>query len=370
MHAAGQHAKKGGRMRDKAGKVLEGWNGPGHRDGVIEALPLEEDGLYSDLDKKGRYEWWYFDAHLDSGHTLVVFFHASNPNPGRTGKTGVEFILISPEGQRTQEFFDYDKSKFKAAKDKPEVRIGGNSITVDQTRSMQPVYTVFVDEGDLGCDLKYTPLVNGWKPGSGLSQFGDLGYMGWVVPFARAAVEGTITHDGQTFQVKGTGYHDHNWLNFQFQRIIEYWMWGRIYSENYTLAYAFIQCTEAVDRHAVKVLMLAEGREVILSTGEFNFFKGELEYNSSARHHYPRQIVIDAPGEGKATLNVKQVLEAQDMLDNFNPALRFIAKNILRIRPGYFRLVSDFVLEVLRGGEQVKETGTTMHEIVIFTPLK
>jgi hypothetical protein len=80
--------------------------------------------------------------------------------------------------------------------------------------------------------------------------------------------------------------------------------------------------------------------------------------------------VIDAPGEGKATLNVKQVLEAQDMLDNFNPTLRFIAKNILRIRPGYFRLVSDFVLEVLRGGEQVKETGTTMHEIVIFTPLK
>jgi hypothetical protein len=357
-------------MGEQVGKVVEGWKGPGRRDGVIDPLALEEDGLYSDFSKKGLYEWWYFDAHLDSGHTVVVFFHASNPNPGRTGKIGIEFILISPGGHRKQDFFVYDKSEFKAAGDKPEVRIGSNSITVEQADGETPVYRIFVDEDDLGCDLKYTPLVNGWKPGSGLSQFGDLGYMGWVVPFARADVEGTITNGEQTIQVRGTGYHDHNWLNFQFQRIIEYWMWGRVYSENYTLAYAYIQCTEAVDHHAVKVLMLAEGREVTLSSGEFDFIQGELEYNPSAKHHFPRQIVIDAPGEVKATLNVKQVLEAQDMLDNFNPALRFIAKNIMRIKPGYFRLVSDFELDVLHGGNAIKEEGTAMHEIVIFKPLK
>ena len=357
-------------MAEQVGKVIEGWKGPGRRDGEIEPLALQDDGLYSDLNKKGLYEWWYFDAHLDSGHTLVVFFHASNPNPGRTGKTGVEFILISPEGRRKQDFFVYDKAAFKAAQDKPEVTMGGNSIRVAQQGRERPVYQIVVDEGDLGCRLTYTPQTNGWKPGSGLSQFGDLGYMGWVVPFARATVEGTITNGEQVIQVTGTGYHDHNWLNFQFQRIIEYWMWGRIYSENYTLAYAYIQCTEAVDRHTVKVLMLAEGREVTLSSGEFEFITGELEYNPIAKHHFPRQIVIDAPGELKATLDVKQVLEAQDMLDNFNPAFRFIAKHILRIKPGYFRLISDFGLDVMRGGITTREEGTTMHEIVIFKPLQ
>jgi hypothetical protein len=34
-----------------------------------------------DMVEKGMYEWWYFDAHLDNGYTIVVFFHAANPNP-------------------------------------------------------------------------------------------------------------------------------------------------------------------------------------------------------------------------------------------------------------------------------------------------
>ena len=65
---------------------------------------------------------------------------------------------------------------------------------------------------------------------------------------------------------------------------------------------------------------------------------------------------------------MKKILEAQDMLENFNPVLRFLAKNILRIKPGYFRLLSDFELEVTRDGKTIKETGTTLHEIVLFKP--
>jgi hypothetical protein len=56
------------------------------------------------------------------------------------------------------------------------------------------------------------------------------------------------------------------------------------------------------------------------------------------------------------------------MLENYHPVLRFIARNILRIKPGYFRLVSDFELEVTRGEEITKEAGTTLHEIVMFKP--
>ena len=183
-------------------------------------------------------------------------------------------------------------------------------------------------------------------------------------------MEGTITDEGQTLQVSGIGYHDHNWLDFPFQSIINYWMWGRIYSESYTVSYAYIQCNQKVDNHAVKVLMLAEGQEVILSTGEFDFQQKDFAFDSSANHHFPQQIEITAPGEFGVVLKMKQILEAQDMLENFNPVLRFLAKTFLRIRPGYFRLLSDFVLEVTQGDKAVTETGTTLHEIVIFKPLK
>ncbi|MFW9809804.1 MAG: hypothetical protein ACFFE6_10555 [Candidatus Thorarchaeota archaeon] len=68
----------------------------------------------------------------------------------------------------------------------------------------------------------------------------------------------------------------------------------------------------------------------------------------------------------EANLKVSRVLEAVDMLTNFNTVLRFLAKNVLRLKPGYFRLLSNFELEVTHEGQRHKETGSTLHEIVLF----
>jgi hypothetical protein len=356
-------------MVNQTRQVVEGWTGPGRRDEHIEPLKLAEDGLHIDPGQKGLYEWWYFDAHLETGHTIVVFFHASNPNPGLEGKTGIEFVLIQPDGKRLQKFFAHSKSEFSADRDRPEVKIGENTLKVDQPEGGLPVYEIEVYEKDLGCHLKYTAQVNGWKPGTGLSHFGDLGYFGWVVPFARASVEGTITEGKTTIPVEGIGYHDHNWLNFPFPRIIDYWMWGRVYSKSYTLAYAYIQCNAKVNRHSVQVLMLADGQEVILSTGEFDLIKENFEFNAKAGYQFPRKMILRVPLLLEATLQVIKVFEAQDMLANYHPVLRFIARNILRLKPGYFRLLSKFELEVKQGDQPITETGTTLHEIVLFQPL-
>jgi len=120
----------------------------------------------------------------------------------------------------------------------------------------------------------------------------------------------------------------------------------------------------------VKVLMLADGKEVVLSTGEFDFLKDDFEYNQKAKYQFPKKITINTPGTLTATLKLKKILEAQDLLENFNPVLHFLAKNILRIKPGYFRLVSDFEMEVTRQGKSIKEAGTTLHEIVLFKPVQ
>lgn len=350
--------------------VKEGWIGPGRRDGRIEPLQLADDGLHTDVSQRGLYEWWYFDTHLDGGHTVVIFFHASNPNPGLQGKTGIEFVLIDPKGRRTQKFFAHKKSAFSADHDRPRVEIGANTISVEQEEGQLPIYEVSVDEPGLRCQLRYTAEVNGWKPGTGYSHFGDLGHFAWVVPFPRATVTGTITLGQETIPVSGIGYHDHNWLNFQFQQIIDYWMWGRVYSDSFTLAYAYIQCNDKVNNHTVKALMLAEASEVIVSTGEFQFEQGSYSYDSRAKHHYPRRIRLAVDGEFEAALQVRRVLEAQDLLENYNPVLRFIARHILRLQPGYFRLASEFDLSVMRAGENKSESGTTLHEIVIFNPIQ
>ncbi|HUL38839.1 MAG TPA: hypothetical protein VLU38_00975, partial [Methanomassiliicoccales archaeon] len=175
----------------------------------------------------------------------------------------------------------------------------------------------------------------------------------------------TVTDDGRDIRGKGIGYHDHNWLDFPFQSIIEYWMWGRVYSQRFTVSFAFIQCNEKVGGHTVKVLMLAEGRKPILSTGDFDFIKKDFVKAPTDHYSYPKSLTIDAPGELNVELVVKKVLESQDMLAGLSAPLRFAAKHLMRLRPWYYRLESDFVIRAGKKGS-LEERGTALHEIVMF----
>ena len=123
-----------------------------------------------------------------------------------------------------------------------------------------------------------------------------------------------------------------------------------------------------MDNHAVKVLMLADGKEVVLSTGEFDFIKQDFEYNDRAKYAYPKNLILKVPDVLEVKLTAKRILEAESMLDNFGAILKFIAKNVLRLKPGYFRLLSDFEIKVTRAGKTNMETGSTLHEIVMFKP--
>jgi len=340
--------------------VKEGWTGPGRRDGTILPMKPEDDALHIDVGAKNQFEWWYFDAHLEGGYTLVAFFYAAYPNPGLDqGKIAVELTLLRPDGRKTQKVVKYKKPDFYASTEEPDVKIGENYMKAEFTDDGLPVYEIFLEDEDLMFHLTYKAQVKGWKPGTGYSHFANLGHFAWVVPFPRASVTGTIRDGDKEMSVTGVGYHDHNWLNFSFQSIIEYWMWGRVYSENFTCSYA--QCNDKVDRHAVKVLMGAKGSEVFLSSGEYEFTQDDFEYSEAAGHSFPRTISVKVPGELEFKLDVTKVLEAENMLDNFPTLLALAAKYILRMKPGYFRLNSDFTLKVTQDGVTSEEKGNTLH---------
>jgi len=137
----------------KSQLVKEGWTGEGSRDTIIKALTPEDDGLHTTMGEKGMYEWWYFDAHLETGHTVVAFFHASNPNPGMSGRSGVELVLLRPDGRKTQKFIKYPKSDFIAASEKADVKVGKNYLRIHEQEDL-PLYEIHLDEADLGSHLE------------------------------------------------------------------------------------------------------------------------------------------------------------------------------------------------------------------------
>ena len=191
--------------------VKEGWRGPGRRDGTIILPKPEDDALHIDVGAKNQFEWWYFDAHLEGGYTLVAFFYAAYPNPGLDqGKIAVELTLLRPDGTKTQKVIKYKKDQFYASREEPHVTIGQNTMKATFTDDGLPVYEIFLEDEDLMFQLTYKAQVKPWKPGTGYSHFADLGYFAWVIPFPRASVEGQVRDGDKTMDVKGVGYHDHN----------------------------------------------------------------------------------------------------------------------------------------------------------------
>ncbi|MFX1453519.1 MAG: lipocalin-like domain-containing protein [Promethearchaeota archaeon] len=343
-------------------KIRETWSGPGKKDGKISEFKPEYDAIHIDMNKKGNAEWWYFDAHLDNGYVVVGFFRAKHE---RTGQTCVEITIYTPEKKKIQKFADYKHSELIAKRDLANLSIGKNFIKVDYSNEKFPTYEIFLDEGELGLHLVYKAKVKGYMPGEGYTEFGNKGHFGWCVAIPRADVEGTIKVNNEEMSVKGIGYHDHNWLNLNLALVLDYWYWGRIYSDTFTIIFAYIKCNKKMDNYPINVLMIAKNENVILSTGEYELIAEDFQFHEKANNKYPKSLKFIIEDQLQISLNVENIIDADNLLYGMNPVLRFIVKYLLRLKPGYFRLNSKFIIDFQYEGTMYKENGNCLHEIVV-----
>src|SRR3979411_2876839 len=82
--------------------------------------------------EKGHYEWWYFDAHLDGGATVVVVFYTKpNVSPNCSLAPRITINITLPDGRSFQKFLDTSPELFHASKSTCDVRIGTNRFVGD-----------------------------------------------------------------------------------------------------------------------------------------------------------------------------------------------------------------------------------------------
>jgi hypothetical protein len=113
--------------------------------------------------------------------------------------------------------------------------------------------------------------------------------------------------------------------------------------------------------------MFAKDNIVKLSTGEFNEKKENPIFNQKTNNHYNQILKIEVPNQLKTELKVDNIIDSENLLDNLKPIMRFIGKNILKLKPGYFRFHSDFTIEHKMDNKEIKkESGKTLHEMVIL----
>ena len=320
--------------------------------------PNAQDRARHTLTGKRPFEWWYFDGHLDTGETFVgVFFDPSFTN----GKPAVAFSLYSPDWKK--KFFAkiLEAGEMKSSTEDVDITCPAGFVRRIDDKN----YHVQWNMDGITADFKLTMTAPGWMI-AGQEESRDFF---WSVHQARNQIEGTITQDGQTRQVKGVGYADHNWGKKPLNEITRHWVWGRIFSDEYTIIFADVDYIDPA-MNVARPLYIAKGDKMIVGTGSPTIRQWDFDTHPVLKRHYPTKISIDfAEGEVEAHLNIrfKALVEDVDLLTvaELNPFSQWVARTFIA-RPIYFRVIASYKGDITEYGKVTPIEGECLYEIMGF----
>lgn len=328
-------------------------------EGLTETPAAWEDGLRAETGP-GNFEWWYFDAHLDDGSTLVIGYYTKPLLQRNDALTPtIVMTLTQPDGRKLSDFPVYPADQFSASKDHCDVRIGPNWARGDLHR-----YELHAEAAGVTADLTFTGLVPPWRPAAGKNYYdeGLTRYFGWLPSIPFGTVEGNLAYEGQSHAVRGTGYHDHNWGNVALNDVLSHWFWGRAHLGEYTLIFAQMVATKAFDHQLLPVFMLAKGGEILIGESRPLTLRTAQEQTHPGGKKYPRQLDFEWQTEaGRVHLALRQprVIEAASLLITLPAWKRRLAR--LLVNPYYFRFDADLDLTI-----DLKEAHATEHGRVLY----
>jgi hypothetical protein len=312
-----------------------------------------EDGLRTD-GAPGTYEWWYFDAHLDDGSTLVIVFF-TKPITGTSGPLApaVQLDLTRPDGSKLTKTMAFDAANFSASKDRCDVKIGPHRFEGDLH-----AYSLHVEFPELSADLKLEGDVKPWRPAAGVLGFGekDEKYFAWLPAVPHGKVSGEVTIDGQRAEVSGSGYHDHNWGNAALTELIHDWYWGRARVGDYTIIASFITAEQRYSSTKFPILLLAKGDKVLVGDSTYvTFSNDETATDEKTGKPVSSRLVWDVndgPKRYRISFLRKKDLMRAPLIDGLPGFTRFLAR-LAGFDGAYLRFTGDVTVEAFEGDARV-----------------
>ena len=334
--------------------------------GLSEQINQWEDGLRTD-GSPGTYEWWYFDAHLTDGSTLVIVFYTKpiTENEGPLAPA-VEVDLTRPDGTKTHGTASFEPAEFSSSTQTCDVRIGANAFSGDLHR-----YHLVVKLPELSADLTLTGEVPSWRPKAGHIGFGakDEKYFAWLPSVPQGKVEGTLSSDGHTEPISGSGYHDHNWGNASIVELMHDWYWGRARLNDYTVIASFITAEAAYGHTTFPLFMLAKGEKIIADdASKVHFTASDVHLDGLTGKPVANTLVydyLDGAAHYRVTFSRRQDLVRSQFIDSLHGLKRVLA-GLVGFDAAYLRFTGQVKLDVLDGETilQSEQNGEAVWELM------
>ena len=253
-------------------------------------VELWEEGR-RDTSAPGNNEVWYFDATMEDGSTTVVGFRPKDPAKMNTDfdSPNVNVMITSPDGRELSNFHYFSAEESHTGEGHGcDLKYGTDTAEGDFKQ-----YHIHVEpsEKGVGVDLYYEALCEPFRQGTGIVAFGDhdeFHHTDLSVPKNR--VTGTLYYDGKEHKVQGLGYHDHQWMNANPMALYHHWLWGRMYTDKFTVyVYDFV-ANEKYDFKQLPMFGLIDnktGKVVFKTDGHFTR-ETELEKQAQTGREFPK----------------------------------------------------------------------------------
>lgn len=330
-------------------------------------IVTSEDGARTD-GGRGTYEWWYFDAHLDNGATLVAIFMTKDlSTPGKPLAPMIRLNLDLPDGRRKSFIRTYPADTFSAAGQTADVRIDGNRFVGDLSH-----YEIDVEIDDLKVSVSLDATIRPWRPDTGYLVFGENrdAEFSWLPSVPEGMVAGYYEIDGVRTDVTGIGYHDHNWGNIGMTAIINDWYWARGQAGPYSVIASYITSHEKYDFTEIPIFMLARDGEIVADRAEYVRFRASDVYvdpKTKKPVAYTTQYFYDDGADRYVvTFRKRRELVAATFVEQMH-GWRKLAARLVRFDGAYLRFVGDLTVERWSGAKRVETyTNEAIWEIMYF----
>jgi len=311
--------------------------------GIGQQIAVREDGRRT-TPSADTFEWWYFDGLLDDGTVVVVWFGDNWFYGSHKRAVSVELTTPGKPTRRIMRTFDEPGS---FASDHADIKIGPHEFKGDLD-----TYSIHVDPaetGGVGCDLTLRRRVASYRPATGYIEAGKQ-YFAWLVAVPEGAITGTLTADGVTRQVTGSGYHDHNWGNVSPVKLFDNWWWGRGRSGDHTIIASVIHGKSAVGGTTVPLFFVGDDTHVEVDAfgSDVSTIEGEPVRHPDPHHERPigSSIAFAAADGGRAEFKISDhVLTSANLLADAPIALR-AAASLMSMKPWYTRFESPITLSL------------------------
>jgi predicted secreted hydrolase len=343
--------------------------GPEHlkREGLSETVARWEDGQRAPT-QRGTFEWWYFDAHFDDQSTAVIVFATKSIiSPGDPLRPNLSITITRADGTKTAEFAFAPANSYAASSEMCDVRIGSSWVKQTGFETCWN-FTLHAESNSLAADLIFSGLVPPWRPGAGKSFFGSYDhYFAWLPSIPFGTVEGTLTYDGHTAHVQGTGYHDHNWGNIALPSVMDHWYWGRAHVGDYTLIFVEQIALKKYGSMRMPVFLLAKGDRVLVDEARYLTMQTRDFVHHASGREYPSEVDFTWTRDQEQVhlgLKKQRMIEATSLLFALPPAKRALAR--LFANPYYFRFNTELELKIDLCNLKDSVRGPALYEIMLL----